>query len=76
LSGYALLQPNLERRLTKWEKLQTAGKTECVMQFFAFPLNLPQFERAGVDVENLTGVEFKFNLTKTGVIAIDNVGFM
>jgi dienelactone hydrolase len=74
LSQCSPLQKMLKRRLTKWSKLQNAAETESVMQFFWFPLD--EIAAEPFNADRITSIEFIFNKTQTGVVAIDDIGFM
>jgi dienelactone hydrolase len=74
LSSCYALQPLLERNLTKLPFMQTAGKSENILQYFYFPLD-SFIQNEDFDVRNITGVKFIFDKTPQGVVAVNNIGF-
>ncbi len=76
LSECSPLQPLLKRQLTKLAFMQTAGESESILQHFYFPLNGFDNEESDFDFESINGIEFIFNITPTGVVAVNNIGFI
>ncbi len=76
LSKCSPLQPMIKRKFTKLSLMQTANETESVMQHLYFPLNELNENGGKFNYENITGVKFIFDRTSTGVVAINNIGFI
>jgi len=74
LSSCSLLQPRLKRQLTKFAFMQTADRSEGILQHFYFPLHDLQTVNVDFDIEQITAISFIFNKTATGVVAINNIG--
>lgn len=75
LASCSFVQPPLERQLTKLAFMQSAAKSETILQHFYFPLNRLSDEFPDFDFEHITGIGFYFDQVPHGVVAVDNIGF-
>ncbi len=75
LSRFSFLQPQLEGRIGKAAFMSPLPVSEVVFQHFEFPLAAFVAENPAFDPAGLAQVRFVFDRTRTGVIALDDVGF-
>ncbi len=76
LSSFAPVQPTLKRELTKLPFMQNQAESEIILQTFIFPLEEYGAEYPDFDFENINCISFIFDITKEGVVVINNIGFM
>jgi hypothetical protein len=76
LSQFSPLQNLIEVMIMKTGFLLDEQESEMVFQTFYFPIE--QFQKINPDFipSNIEEIKFLFNKNESGVIAIDNIGFM
>lgn len=70
------LQPRLEARLGKHERIDTAPPGESIFQLMIFNLKCPSIYTEDFDVETVASIEIIFDKTSEGLIIISEIGFM
>lgn len=76
LSSCSPLQAQLQKKLTKVAFLNTNEDAEAIPDFFYFDLDTLKKNNAKLDLNNLRKVSFIFDQSPSGVIALDDIGFM
>jgi hypothetical protein len=76
LSSFAPVQPTLKREFTKLSFMQNQAESEIILQTFAFPLEKFAGDHPDFDFENINCISFIFDITKEGVVVVNNIGFM
>jgi drug/metabolite transporter (DMT)-like permease/dienelactone hydrolase len=78
LSRFLPIQPALKVKFTKWDYIESEfykKPVEPVFQTFEIPLAEFLKAAAGFDLSMLKTIRFRFDRTKKGVIALDEIGF-
>jgi hypothetical protein len=76
LSSFAPVQPTLKREFTKLSFMQNQAESEIILQTFVFPLEKFAGDHPDFDFENINCISFIFDITKEGVVVVNNIGFM
>jgi hypothetical protein len=76
LSWFSPLQPRLSRQLTKLSFMQQVADAETIFQFYHFPLEQLVPEESDFDPGQLIRIRLVFDISKEGVVALNNLGFM
>jgi hypothetical protein len=78
LSRFLPIQPALKVKFTKWDYIESEfykKPAEAVFQTFEIPLTEFAKSTPGFDPATLKTIRFRFDRTKKGVIALDEIGF-
>jgi len=76
LSQCAPLQPQIKKKLTKYAFLNANDDAEAIPDFFYFDLDELQKKHPGFSMNNLRSIGFVFDQSSSGVIILDDIGFM
>jgi hypothetical protein len=76
LSECMPLQPQIQKKLTKFAFLNQNDDAESIPDFFHFNLDTLQSKHPEFDMHRLRSIGFIFDQSKSGVIILDDVGFM
>jgi len=76
LSDFSALQREIKPVIWKMEFLTGDNKSEKVFQLFYFPFSDFQIINPDFRHSNIEKISFIFDKNESGVIAIDNIGFM
>lgn len=76
LSHFSALQREVEVRIWKAQFITEETESEKVFQTFLFPLNMITTRDPIFNVQKIKQIRFLFDKTPTGVVVVDNVGFM
>jgi len=76
LSSFSPVQPTLKRKFTKLSSMQNPAESEIILQYFYFPLEQFAEDYADFDFESINSVRFIFDITREGVVTVNNIGFM
>lgn len=76
LSSFSPLQPMIKARLGKLGFIHPTPYGEPVLQLFTFDLATLGDMNPEFDPQNVREIELIFNITESGVIVIDEIGFM
>ncbi len=76
LSDFSALQRVIEVTITKTDFIKGDKQSEKVFQTFYFPTNTFQKINPNFNPYNIVEIKFVFDKNESGVIAIDNIGFM
>ena len=76
LSDFSSLQREIEPVLWKMDFLTGDTSSEQVFQIFYFPLSDMEKINPEFNPSNIENIQFIFDKSKSGVITIDNIGFM
>jgi hypothetical protein len=76
LSTFSLLQREIEVMIRKTDFIKGDKSSEKVFQTFYFPLGELQEMNPNFQISDIKELRFIFNKKKSGVIVIDNIGFM
>ncbi|MBN2046833.1 MAG: hypothetical protein JW750_03220 [Anaerolineaceae bacterium] len=74
LSAVSPLQPPIEGRLGKLGGLSPLPLSETIFQYYEFPMRLFTADHPGFDPANLLSIQFEFDQSPAGVIALDQIG--
>lgn len=69
------LYPQLQSHTSRIPLLSTNASSEIVMRRFTLPLSAFQSANQKLDLNSLVSVKFVFDKDRTGVIALDDIGF-
>lgn len=76
LSKFSPLQKEIEVIIMKTEFIKNNKQSEMVFQTFYFPAKDFQKINPNFNLSNIENVKFIFDKNESGVVAIDNIGFM
>ncbi len=76
LSNFSALQREIEPVLWKMDFLTGDTSSEQVFQLFYFPFYAMREINPNFNPSSIENIEFIFDKSKNGVVAIDNIGFM
>ncbi|MDM8175081.1 hypothetical protein QT327_12100 [Olivibacter sp. 47] len=76
LSNCFPLQPQIQKKLTKYAFLNANEDAEAIPDFFYFDLSRLKKNSASFDLNNLQSISFIFDQSPSGVIALDDIGFI
>lgn len=76
LSDCSLLYPPIQKNLYKFSFLGQGANSESVPDFFYFDIDKLSKRNNSFSIDQLKFVRFIFNKTPSGVIILDDVGFM
>jgi len=76
LSDCSYLQPPIKRNLMKFEFLNEGEDAESIPSTFYFDLASLKLRNPGFDMKSLSHIRFIFDKRKSGVIILDDLGFM
>ncbi len=76
LSSFAPVQPTLKREFTKLSFMQNQAESEIILQTYIFPFEKFAAHNPDFDFENINCISFIFDLTREGVVVVNNIGFM
>lgn len=76
LSKFSPLQREIEVIILKKEFIKDDKQSEMVFQTFYFPAKDFQKINPNFDLSNIRSIKFIFDKNESGVVAIDNIGFM
>jgi hypothetical protein len=76
LSSFAPVQPTLKREFTKLSFMQNQAESEIILQTFIFPLEKFAGDHPDFDFENINCISFIFDITREGVVVVNNIGFI
>jgi hypothetical protein len=76
LSRFSALQRAIEVRIWKLDFLKGKKSSEKVFQKFAFPLSELQTLNPSFSIQKLNRIRFVFDKSESGVVVMDNIGFM
>ncbi|SDM97453.1 alpha/beta hydrolase [Kriegella aquimaris] len=76
LSKFSPLQREIEVIITKTGFIKDDKQSEMVFQTFYFPVNDFQKINPNFNLSNIENIKFIFDKNESGVVAIDNIGFM
>ncbi len=76
ISSFSALQRAIEVTYLKTDFLTDEKESEKIFQTFYFPIQDFVNTNPNFDISTLQKIEFVFNKSKSGVVVIDNIGFM
>jgi hypothetical protein len=70
------LQPRIQKNLTKFSFLEQEANSESIPDFFYYDIKKLSKKNKSFKIDQLKSISFVFDRTPSGVIILDDVGFM